>query len=311
MSNILKTSRIKMSQSIREVIIGTDKHNMVKIGSQSAMPFVNQDGNITYKPQIAVEIQFLLPEKYPSELVRGWESSITEPVKWANNAKNNKANLIALRLSGDIDSNSQLKKFINTAIEIIKSTNLPLSILGTNNREIDKKVLPVIAEKMEEYNCLIGPIEEDTYKYIVPACRDYGHCVIARTPIDVNLAKQLNILISELGFSPDKIVMDPNMGGLGYGLDYAYSVVEKIRIAAFEGDNMLNMPIIVFSGEESWRTKEAKANISNSEWGDVQTRATMWESLTTSSMIMAGADIVIMRYLPSIKSISEFIKGIN
>jgi acetyl-CoA decarbonylase/synthase, CODH/ACS complex subunit delta len=149
-------------------------------------------------------------------------------------------------------------------------------------------------------------VEEETYKDIVPALRDNGHCVIARTPIDINLAKQLNILISQMGFDPDKIVIDPNMGGLGYGLDYGYSVIEKIKLAAFEGDTMLNMPIIAFTGEETWRTKEAKADINDNIWGNARSRASIWEILTTSSMIMTGADVVIMRYPESIKYISRF-----
>ena len=169
----------------------------------------------------------------------------------------------------------------------------------------------MFAEGLSGYNCLIGPVEEDTYKEIVPSCRDNDHCIIARTPIDVNLAKQLNILITELNFNPDRIIMDPNMGGLGYGLDYAYSVVEKIRLAAYEGDKMLNMPIIVFAGEEAWRAKEAKSDISDKSWGDTAVRSAIWESLTASSMLMVGADIVIMRYPPSIENISQFLKGIK
>ncbi|MGD9581748.1 MAG: acetyl-CoA decarbonylase/synthase complex subunit delta, partial [Vampirovibrionia bacterium] len=95
------------------------------------------------------------------------------------------------------------------------------------------------------------------------------------------------------------------------GLDYAYSVIERIRLAAFEGDKMLNMPITVFSGEEAWRTKETKANISDDKWGEHTTRAITWETLTTSSMIMVGADLVIMKHPESIKQISNFIKGLK
>jgi acetyl-CoA decarbonylase/synthase complex subunit delta len=136
---------------------------------------------------------------------------------------------------------------------------------------------------------------------------EYDHNVIARTPIDINLAKQLNILITEMGFDPDKIIIDPNMGALGYGLDYAYSVIERIKLAALEGDNMLNMPIIAFVGEEAWKTKEAKSENVQSEWGDHKSRAVIWECITASSVLSAGANIVVMNHHTAIEHIKNFI----
>lgn len=310
MQQFFLSSKAKINQSIREVMLGLPPKSIL-VGGQSAMPFVNLDGTIPHKPRIAVEIHLSLPHKYPELLAKAWEDVLLSPVNWAKKAQDIGADLIALRTNG-IENNCfkavEIAAIIN---EIVEKTNLPLIILGINNREIDKLFLPEIARLTKNLNCLIGPVEEETYKDIVPACRDNNHCVIARTPIDVNLAKQLNILITELGMPVDKIFMDPNMGGLGYGLDYAYSVIEKIRLAAFEGDKMLNMPIIVFSGEETWRTKEAKSSIADEIWGNPEIRSTMWEGITTSSMLMAGADIIIMRFPQSIERISRFIKGLD
>jgi acetyl-CoA decarbonylase/synthase complex subunit delta len=297
---------VNISLPIREVEIGEAGKNILKIGGEDCFPFVPADGLKVAKTTIAVEIHDTLPDKYPALLKQSWGEVITSPVLWAQKAKDLGANMIALRLQSSLQQNSP-ENIAKVAKEIIKKTHLPLSLLGINNREVDKKYLPALAVLLKGYNCLIGPVEEETYKEIIPACRDNGHCVIARTPIDINLAKQLNILITDMRFDPNKIIIDPNMGGLGYGLDYAYSVLEKIRIAAFEGDTMLNMPVIVFSGEETWRTKEAKSDVEDNIWGNPSIRSTMWESLTTSSMMMTGANIVIMRYPDSIKEIQNFL----
>lgn len=309
MSKVFIPPKIKIQQSIREILIGQKALNQTAVGNQSAMPFVGTDGHISHRVKLAVEIHDCVPENYPETLISSWEGFIDDPVKWAGQAKTIGADLIALRITGLKEQQKSPEELVHLAKRIIESTQLPLCVLGLNNREIDKKALPIIAEGLKGYNCLIGPVEEETYRDIIPACRDNGHCIIARTPIDINLAKQLNILITEMGFDPDKIVIDPNMGGLGYGLDYAYSIIEKIRVAAFEGDNSLNMPIIVLSGEEAWRTKEAKAKINDDIWGEAETRTIMWELLTTSAMIMAGADITVMRYPPSIKYIAAFLRG--
>lgn len=305
MSTILENATIKAKTAIRKLVLNDN----TIIGGQQAMPFVKRDGQIPHSPKIAVEIHFKKPDKYPPQLETSWEGLIDKPVECALKAKELGADIIALRMDGinieNNDINENIENLVTLAKDINTKTNLPLCILGINNRDADKKFLPLIAEKLSDLSCLIGPVEEETYKDIVPALKENNHSVIARTPIDVNLAKQLNILITEIGIEADKIIMDPNMGGLGYGLDYAYSVVEKIRLAAYEGDQMLNMPIVVFSGEEAWRSKEAKSSINDEFWGNPEDRAAMWEILSTSSMIMAGADMVIMKYPPAISEIAK------
>ena len=310
MIEALKNCKAKISGPNTEVIVGNTDTALVAIGAQQAMPFVPMDGPIPNNCKIAVEIHDQLPEGYPSTLKKAWGDCINSAQEWANKASELGADLIALRISSFASQEPDLESFIELAKAINKDTKKPLIILGINNRDIDKKYLPLIAQKLSGLNVLIGPVEEDTYKDIIPACIESGHAVIARTPIDVNLAKQLNILITDLGVDKTKIIMDPNMGGLGYGLDYAYSVVEKIRLAAFSGDTMLNMPIVVFSGEEAWRTKEAKSEITDEETGNLEDRAAIWEILSTTSMIMAGADLAIMAYPSSIVKVRTFLRGV-
>jgi len=125
--------------------------------------------------------------------------------------------------------------------------------------------------------------------------------------MDVNLAKQLNILVRDMGIPPDHILMDPTTGALGYGIEYGYSVMERLRLAALQGDSNMQSPMIVTPGAEAWKTKEAKSNNVPHEWGNMATRAILWESMTAVSMLVSGANIVVMRHPEAIKYVQNFI----
>ncbi len=129
-----------------------------------------------------------------------------------------------------------------------------------------------------------------------------------KSSMDINLAKELNILISELGFDANKILIDPNMGSVGYGLDYAYSVIERIKLAGLDGDNMLNMPIITTVGEEAWKAKEAKSDNFPDGWGKLAERSIMWECITATSVLAAGANLILLYHPESVKHVKKFIE---
>jgi acetyl-CoA decarbonylase/synthase complex subunit delta len=123
----------------------------------------------------------------------------------------------------------------------------------------------------------------------------YNHCIVAQAPIDVNMSKQMNILLTNMGVAPEKIVMDPYTGALGYGLEYTYSVMERIRTSAFSGDAMLAMPMLVTPGYEVARTKESKAPFSAFPlWGPEDERGALIEIATATSLLNAGADLLVM-----------------
>jgi acetyl-CoA decarbonylase/synthase complex subunit delta len=131
-----------------------------------------------------------------------------------------------------------------------------------------------------------------------------GHLVTARTPMDVNLSKQLNILITDMGMPADRILMDPTTGALGYGIEYGYSVMERLRLAALQGDAMTQLPMIVTPGFEAWKTKEAKVGEGvPAAWGDWEERSINWETLTAVSLVETGADIVVLRHPESVKRV--------
>ena len=155
---------------------------------------------------------------------------------------------------------------------------------------------------------VLGPCEEKTYRTIVAAALAHGHLVVSRTPMDVNLAKQLTILIHDMGMPLERIIMDPTTGALGYGIEYGYSVMERLRLAALQGDTMTQQPMIVTPGEEAWRTKEARAGEGvPAAWGDWETRAINWEAMTAAALIESGADIVVMRHPTAVARVKRMI----
>lgn len=277
----------------------------VKTGGESSLPFMHNEFGNGLKPLIACEIVMQVPANYPGLLKQAWGEVINNPLACVKMAEKQGCDLLALRFN--IENEDEITKSTEQLKEILAVTALPLIITGSFKRDLDVPLLTSLA-KAAGRKCTIGVVEEENFKQIAPVIRDCGHNIIARTPIDINLTKQLNILLTEMGFEADKILIDPNTGGLGYGLDYAYSVIERIRLAGLGGDSMLNMPIITFVGEEAWKAKEAKSTAVPQEWGDIETRALAWEAMTATSMLVSGSNIVVMRHPEAIKKVTGFVR---
>jgi acetyl-CoA decarbonylase/synthase complex subunit delta len=157
----------------------------------------------------------------------------------------------------------------------------------------------------------LGVCEDKNYRTVVAAALAHNHLVDSRTPMDVNLAKQLIILIRDMGLPLDRILMDPSTGALGYGMEYGYSVMERLRLAALQGDSMTQQPMLVTPGEEAWRVKEAKTNEGvPASWGDWAERAIAWETLTASALIHAGADVVVLRHPESLRRLRALLNAL-
>jgi acetyl-CoA decarbonylase/synthase complex subunit delta len=138
-----------------------------------------------------------------------------------------------------------------------------------------------------------------------------NHLVDSRTPMDVNLSKQLIILIKDMGLPLERILLDPTTGSLGYGMEYGYSVMERLRLAALTGDGMTAQPMLVTPGEEAWKAKESKVGSGVPEaWGDWKERAVNWETVTASALIESGADVVVLRHPETVKRIKKLIAGL-
>jgi acetyl-CoA decarbonylase/synthase complex subunit delta len=174
-------------------------------------------------------------------------------------------------------------------------------VIGCGDDEKDNAMLPVVSEALKGRQCLIGSATQDNYKTLTVSALADGHSIIAESPIDINIAKQLNILISDMGLPLERIIIDPTTGALGYGLEYAYSIMERARLAALSGDKTVASPFICFIGQEAWKAKEAKVSLQ---------QGIIWEAMTAAALLEAGADILVMRHPAAIDKVNKHIENL-
>jgi len=288
---------------INELLIGKAGLGAVKVGGQTCMPFLFQEGVMPNAPIVAAEILDCEPADWPEDLVKSSGYRVKDPVVWAKDVlSETHAKMLCVRLqSAHPDWLNRTSGEAAAVLEKIASAvNVPLVVIGCGDDEKDNDLMPKVSMALKGYNALIGMASQNNYKTITATCLADGHSLITESPIDVNIAKQLNILVTDMGFDPSRIAMHPTTASLGYGMEYAYSIMERSRLAAFMGDKMLAMPFILFIGPETWRTKESK---DGGEAGGVN-----WEIATAVSMLQAGADILVMRHPEAVKTTMKFIE---
>jgi len=306
----------KWPGSVRVVTIGATtadggtRTSVVTVGGEKAMPFMHFESEMPHTPIIALEIKDHRPEDWSELLVEKWGDVIDDPASWARAAEEAGAEMLQLTLSlTDADGNPTTPAFAVAAVKaVLKASGLPLAVFGPGQAELDNELLVAVAEATKGERLLLGICEDKNYRTIVATAMANDHLVSARTAMDVNLAKQLNILISDMGLPLDRIIMDPTTGALGYGIEYGYSVMERLRLAALQGDAMTQLPMLVTPGAETWKAKESKVGEGVPEsWGDWEERAINWETLTAVALIESGADIVVLRHPDSIKRVQAVI----
>jgi acetyl-CoA decarbonylase/synthase, CODH/ACS complex subunit delta len=301
------------SGRIGETTIGAGD-GAVTLGGGDSYPFHLFEGNMPNAPKIAMEVWDYDPsEEWPEAAIAPFKDVIGAPDAWAKKCVDEYgADLIVLQLKGT-DPNGMDRAADETA-EITKkvadAVGVPLVLWGTANNAKDEEVLKQISEACQGKNVSLGPVEEANHKGVGASSLGYGQNIVASSPIDVNLAKQLNILLGNLGVNSDKIIIDPTTGGLGYGMEYSYSVMERIMMAALtQEDEKLQIPMICNVGNEIWKCKEAKQSIEEAPTlGDPEKRGIMMESTAAVCYLLAGASIVILRHPESVRLTRSFIE---
>jgi acetyl-CoA decarbonylase/synthase complex subunit delta len=300
----------KWPGSIKTVTIGATaadggtRAKAITIGGGTTMPYLQFEAPTPHKPVVGIEIKSRKPEDWSPLLAEAWGEAMDSAANWAKKAEEAGAELIVLALT--------LEDTPETAVKCVKSvlgaTGLPLIVWGPGQAEKDNELLVPVSEATKGEKIVLGICEDKNYRTIVATAMANGHLVQARTPMDVNLSKQLNILVSDMGMPKDRIIMDPTTGALGYGIEYGYSVMERLRLAALQGDAMTQQPMIVTPGFEAWKTKEAKVGDGVPEaWGDWKNRAIHWETLTAIALVESGADILVLRHPESVKRVKSAI----
>ncbi len=303
--------KINYTGKIKETIIGNGA-SALTIGGETCYPFYVFEGQMPNPPRVAFDVWDYAPDDWQAWAVEPYDDVIGDPLLWAKKCvETYGAEMIALQLKSS-DPNGMdrsVDEVVTTVKKVVDGLSVPVIVWGTANDEKDAAILRRVAEICEGKNILIGPLSEKNYKQIGAAAIAYGQTIGASSPIDVNLAKQLNILLGNLGIPDEKIVMDPTTGGLGYGLEYSYSVIERDRMAALtQEDVKLQYPVISNLAHEVWKTRETKMKKDeDARFGDEKRRSILMESLTAMSMLLAGADIVVMRHPESIRLVKDMI----
>ncbi len=269
-----------------------------KIGGATCMPFHFWEGEMPNRPLVALEVFDVVSPKYPAELRKFYGDLLDNPAEMAKVCVDKYgADLISVRLDGTHPEkgNRTPEKAVELVKSVLAAVEVPLIVTGHNNFERNNEVMKAVAQACTGENLLLNWVEQDNYRTIAGAAMAYGHTVISQSPIDVNIGKQLNILMGNMDIQPEQIIMDPMTGATGYGIEYTYSVMERIRQAGLGGDPMLALPMIATPGFECAKIKEVKASEDEfPDWGDLSKRYAVWELTTALGLLYAGADILIM-----------------
>jgi acetyl-CoA decarbonylase/synthase complex subunit delta len=313
----LELLKEKWQGKILEVTIGATKSeggtrsHAIKLGGEASLPFLRQEGVLPNDPQVAFEIWDVAPADWPEELEKNYKDVFSDPLAWAEKCvKTYKAQSLCVRLQGAHPDfgNKKPEEEAKLISSLLKKVSVPLIILGCGDDEKDNAVLTACCEAAKGEKCLVGSAVQDNYKTLVAAVLADGHNIIAESPIDINIAKQLNILISDMGLAVDRIVINPTVGALGYGLEYTYSIMERARLSALAGDKMMALPFICMAGQESWRAKEARASAKEFPYlGPEKDRGIIWEAMTACALIQAGADLLVMRHPMAVEKVNKYL----
>lgn len=315
----------KSSTGISEVVLGATsadggtRANVLKIGGETCLPFQNYEGAEPNRAIVAAEILDRDPKEWAPSLRAAWgDDALADPVAWAKKAVELGADMIYLKLESlDPDYGGRsVEDCAATVGAVLKAVGCPVGLQGCGMADLDKALVAKVAEEYAGENLLVGLADQENYATYTAACMGNGHTLISSSPLDINICKQTNIMISEMNMPMNRIVIDPSIGGLGYGLEYSYSVMERGRIGALQGDKMLAMPVIGFIGQEAWKAKEANASAEEfPKWGEQAERGILWETVTATALLQAGIDVLVMRHPEAMKTaltqINEMMKPVQ
>ena len=302
--------------AINQVTIGATKAQggtrakTITVGGQTTLPFLTFEGTIPNKPVIAGYVADVPPD-WPDMLVQAIGKEINSPAEWAQKCVQEfKVDMISLKMIGadPAGKNRSPAECVKVVQEVLKAVNVPLAIWGCGADEKDNQVLPECSQAAKGENCLIGSAKEANYRTVVAICKSDKHKIIAQAPVDINLGKQINILLQDAGYDLKDVVMFQTTAALGYGFDYVYTILERARIAGLKGDKLMAMPQICDVGGEVYRIKEAVVDEDILPgWGKLAKRGPMWEAACASVYLQAGADILVMAHPEAIKSVQATI----
>jgi acetyl-CoA decarbonylase/synthase complex subunit delta len=283
---------------IKQVAVG-GSGKAVKVGGEKTLPFHAFEGQEGAPVRFALEVFDAPPEGWPEHLRSSYADVFPDPVAWANKCvKQYGADLVSISLASLDSETADVKKIAENVKKMADQLSCPLIVMGIGDKDKDAKALVEIAKVCSGANLLMGPLVKENYEEIAKAALEGGHSIIPQSPLDINLCKELNVKLAKF-FPKEKVVIDPLSAAIGYGIDYSFSIMERVKqVAVIHNDDMMKMPMVANIGKECWKTKEAKED---------KTQGILWEALTAFTLILAGANLIIMRHPESLKLVKKLI----
>ncbi len=287
---------------------GGTRGNVIKVGGERTMPFYNFEALNPNGPVIAYDV-FDTKIHLAGPVRRHFEDVLEDPAAWAKRCVDKYgADMVTIHLisTDPAIKNTSAREAAKTVEDVLQAVKVPIMIGGSGNPDKDPEILEKAAEVAEGERCVINSASMSLdYKRIAKACLDYGHVVLSWTSLDINDQKTLNKYLIDVGMKREDIIMDPTTAALGYGLEYSFSIMERIRLAALKGDKDLQMPIA--SGTtNAWGAREAW--MENPEWGDREKRGPLWEAVTALTLCLAGSDLFMMMNPTAMQLFKDTIK---
>ena len=294
---------------------GGTRTSTVTVGGEETLPFLSFEGATPNPPVVAMEVLDVPPDDMAASLAEVLGDSVNDPAAWAKKCVEEfGAKMICLRFVGaDPEGANRTPEECEAVLKsVLEAVGVPLIIWGCGDHEKDNDLIPVLSQAASGERCILGTAVQDNYKTIAACSLADGHLVIGEAPLDIQIGKQVNILLTDMGVQPENIIMYQTTGGLGYGVEYAYSIMERTRLAALGGDNMMSMPMLAVVGSECWKTKEARlAEEEAPEWGDAAVRGPMWEAATANMFIHGGTDILVMWHPQAVAEVNNAVAELS
>ncbi|MCX5655786.1 MAG: acetyl-CoA decarbonylase/synthase complex subunit delta [Planctomycetota bacterium] len=300
------------SGRVNEVTLGGGtRKKTLTIGGAKTIVYGGDRAVTGNRPVIAIDVLDAAPQDWAPVLAEAYGNVLSDPAAWAKKAVEEfGADLVCVKFDGIHPDKGNLgaAEAVVVTKKVIGAVGVPVILWGSGNDEKDNAVMPKVSEVAKGEKVLLGTVTQDNYKSLTATALADGHLLIAQAPLDINIAKQVNILVSDMGFPLGSLVMFQTTGTLGYGMEYAYSIQERERLAALTGDKLMAAPVICDVGFETWRCKESKADLP--QWGDAAKRGPLWEATTAVSLLQSGVDIVRMRHPGAVAVVKAYIDSV-
>ena len=303
------------SGRVNEVTLGGGKRTKtLTIGGAKTIPYGGDPAATGRRPVLAIDVLDSAPADWPAVLAEPYGAVLSDPAAWARKAVDEfGADLVCVKFDGLHPDKGNLgaDHAVEVTKKVLAAVGVPVILWGSGNDEKDNAVMPKVSQAAKGEKALLGTVTQDNYKSLTATALADQHLLIAQAPLDINIAKQVNILVSDMGLPLESLVMFQTTGTLGYGLEYAYSIQERERLAALGGDKLMALPVICDVGFESWRAKETKAPTADApQWGDAARRGPLWEATTAVALLQSGVDIVRMRHPAAVAIVRAYIDSV-